>query len=346
MKKILIISISSIIILIIGLLTFYFINLKPTTNLKEKQDIIFTISSGMTTKQIAIALKEKKLIKNANVFLVYTKFNKIIPKSGPYMISTTEGVKLIAKKINNGETFELEYKLTFIEGKTLKNYAEQMSPKLGLSENDILKELANKNYLNSLIEKYWFITDDILDEKIYFPLEGYLFPDTYIFRSDATIKTIVGKMLDNTEKKLKPFKSKILNEELNVHDILTMASMVEKEANTENDRLLVAGVFYNRIKKHITLGSDVTTYYAEQIEMGSVIDLYQTQYDAVNAYNTRAKTMYGLPIGPICNPSLSSIEAAINPKDTDYLFFYADTKGRVHFTKTDAEHEAIRRQYK
>ncbi len=97
-------------------------------------------------------------------------------------------------------------------------------------------------------------------------------------------------------------------------------------------------MFYNRLNNNIHLGSDVTTYYAEQVEMGSVKDLYMSQYAEANDYNTRNVNFIGLPVGPICNPSLSSIEAAIYPDETNYYYFYADKNGKIYFARTLNEH--------
>ena len=120
-----------------------------------------------------------------------------------------------------------------------------------------------------------------------------------------------------------------------------MASIVELEGANSDDRKGVAGVFYNRLQNDWALGSDVTTYYAEQIEM-SDRDLYQAELDEVNDYNTRPAAMAGkLPVGPICNPGVESLKAAIDPEEHDYFFFVADKYKKTYFTKTNNEHIAI-----
>ena len=146
-------------------------------------------------------------------------------------------------------------------------------------------------------------------------------------------------MLDETNKQLEPFKNDIINSKYTMHQILTMASIVELEALNKNDRASVASVFYNRLNINMPLGSDVTTYYASGVDM-SERDLTVNELNAVNSYNTRSTTMAGkLPVGPICNPSISSIEAALHPAATDYYFFVADKNGNVYYTKTNREHE-------
>ncbi len=113
--------------------------------------------------------------------------------------------------------------------------------------------------------------------------------------------------------------------------------MLELEGTNSTNRKMIAQVFYNRLNLGMNLGSDVTTYYAFQEEMDK--DLTAKQFNTSNPYNTRAKNMNGkLPVGPICNPSISSIDASFNPTDNDYLFFVADKHGKIYYTKTEKEH--------
>ena len=123
---------------------------------------------------------------------------------------------------------------------------------------------------------------------------------------------------------------------MTIHQILTLASLVEQEAVTKEDRALVAGVFYNRLKINMSLGSDVTTYYAAKKTLKE--SLTKEELTDCNGYNTRCLTMKGLPVGPIANPSLTSIEAALNPTQNDYYYFVADTSKKVYFNKTINEH--------
>ena len=180
----------------------------------------------------------------------------------------------------------------------------------------------------------------IYNSEIYYPLEGYLFPDTYHFeKSELNIDDIVRKILDNTENKLEPYKDQLQNGNYTVHQILTMASIVELEAVSDEDRAMVAGVLYNRLNDGWSLGCDVTTYYAAKKSMTE--RLTQSDLTACNGYNTRCTSMIGLPVGPIDNPSISSIEASWNPKENIYYYFVADTNKKVYFTKNAQEHDRI-----
>ena len=168
-----------------------------------------------------------------------------------------------------------------------------------------------------------------------------MFPDTYtITNEDATVEEIIEKMLDRTEEILEEYKEEIEENDYSVHKILTIASIIEAESMTEDGRKDVSSVIYNRLGKNMAIQSDVTTYYAIKVDVGER-DLYQKEINEKNPYNTRGPNMNGkLPIGPICAPSKSSIEAAIYPNDTEYLFFVADKNGKLYFTETNEEHNA------
>ena len=201
------------------------------------------------------------------------------------------------------------------------------------TEDDVYNLLKDENYINELIKKYWFITDDIKNNNIYYPLEGYLYPETYQFMKDATVKDIFKTMLDEMDKKLTKFKSNIEESSYSVHQLLTLASIVELEAGNSHERGKVAGVFYNRLNAGWTLGSDVTTYYAAKKTFKE--DLTYDELNACNSYNTRGTCLKGLPVGPICNPGIESIEGVVNPVTSEYYYFVADKNGKTYFN-TDA----------
>ena len=202
--------------------------------------------------------------------------------------------------------------------------------------------LKDERYIDSLIEKYWFLTDDIKNENIYYPLEGYLYPDTYIFENkDVSVKTIFNIILNKTDKVLQKYKNQIEQSGNSIHEILTVASIIELEGNDKDARLGISSVIYNRLKLKMSLGSDVTTYYAMQVDMGER-NLYSSEIKTENPYNTRGPNMSGkLPIGPIGNPSEESINAALNPTDSNYLYFVADSNGKIYFSTNYVEHQKI-----
>lgn len=312
------------------------------TNKNDIKQIDFVVKQGSTTNQIIDSLYSKKLIKNKYAAYVFVKLNNnYVMQAGNYELNNGMSLEEILTKINNGEVVDNSITVTFVEGKRITNYVKVINKNFGYSEDEILKVLSDKEYLQELIDKYWFLTEDILNDKLYYALEGYLAPNTYFFREDASIKEIIEKLLNTTRDELDKVKDKIQSSKYSVHQMLTMASIVELEGSTSNDRRGVAGVFYNRLENGWSLGSDVTTYYAEQIEM-SDRDLYQAELDEVNDYNTRPAAMAGkLPVGPICNPGVESLKAAIDPEEHDYFFFVADKYKKTYFTKTNSEHVAI-----
>lgn len=333
MKKRIIIGIGVILAIIILCLGWYFFELRPVG--KDNQ-IDLTIESKTSTVSIIKLLKDNNLIHNelATKIYIYLSNNDSL-KAGTYEFNQNMSTQTIIKMIDNGEVKDDSITLSFIEGKKLVNYVKQISNAFGYSESSILSLMSSETYLNTLIDKYWFITSDILNTSLYYPLEGYLYPDTYTFKRDATIEEIITKILDNTSLKLTPLEESITNSKYNVHEILTLSSIIELEATTSADRKSVSGVFYNRLNNSWTLGSDVTAYYGAKKDLTDSITA--TELNECNSYNTRSTCLSGLPVGPICSPSIDAIDAAINPTASDYYFFVADTNSKVYFSKTATE---------
>lgn len=343
--KITIIIISIVATLLIAVSVLYMVLSMPVDkNSKAKIEVV--VEQGMSTKQIAELLEKKNIIRNSSFFLLYLKLNKCDSlKAGPYDFTKSMNIKQVKEKLCNGKIKKDSVKLTFKEGKRLTSYISLISKEFNINEDEVKNTFSNKEYLKELINKYWFLTDEILNENIYYPLEGYLFPETYEFNKKATTKDVITKLLDQTDKVLTPYKEKIASSGKSVHYYLTMASIAELEGLNEKDRKMIIGVFNNRINKGMNLGSDVTTYYGLQKPMTS--DLTANEFATSNPYNTRAVNMAGkLPVGPICSPSKISIEAAINPTDNNYLFFVADKNGKVYYTMTNKEHEQAIKEIK
>ena len=302
----------------------------------SKEVVLVEIPSGASSKTIASILKEKKLIRNEKVFLIYTKLmNKSNLKAGTYKISYNSGVKKIVETLETGSTYNPdEIVITFKEGKTMRDIARTIESNTNNSYDSVIEKSNDLEYINTLIEKYWFITEDIKNNEIYYKLEGYLFPDTYAFKNkDVSVEEIFNKMIEEMNKKLEPFKEDIEKNSLSVHQILTLASMVEKESyGNSEDRKNVASVFMNRIKVGMSLGSDVTALYANKIDESRA--MYNQELYLKSPYNTRLTdgSMNGkLPVGPIATISLSSLDAAVHPNNTNYLFFIANIKTKETF---------------
>ena len=208
-----------------------------------------------------------------------------------------------------------------------------MAEKLPYTSEEILAKWSDKAYLNELIDKYWFLTDEILDKDVMYPLEGYLYADTYAVTDSTTIEQFTEMCLDKMQEELDARKDKIDKSGWTVHKFLTLTSIVTKEARAE-DQAKVAGVFMNRLDQGMSLGSDVTVCYIYQEDR---VELKQSQLDSDNPYNTRK--FQGLPPGPICQVVGDAMDAVLNYEKSDNLFFFADEDGTVHYYKDQAAFE-------
>ncbi len=299
-----------------------------------------TVEKGENYYLLASKLKKQNLIKSETFYKIYLKINS--PKSlaaGDYELNETMSVREIVKTLSNKDNQKIDtIKLTFREGLNIRQIAKIVEEKTDIKADEFIEVVMDKEFIKTIQNDYWFLTDDIYNDQIYYPLEGYLFPDTYIFdKKTLTPKNIVKKMLENTKVKLKKYEEELTqNKNYSIHNIFTMASLVEQESVTSEDRALVASVFYNRLKINMSLGSDVTTYYAARKSLKD--SLTKAELNDCNGYNTRCVTMKGLPVGPISNFDITSLEAALNPATSDYYYFVADTSKKVYFNKNINEH--------
>ena len=306
---------------------------KPISVVVEAGDNYYTLSSK---------LKKKDLIKSEFFYKIFLKINK--PKKlvlGEYELSKKMNVKTIVNTLSDEKNIkDTSVKITFKEGTSVSKFASVLEAKTGVTSSEFLNKVNDEEFINTLINDYWFITDEVKNSQIYYDLEGYLYPDTYIFEKHELVpEKIIRIILNNTDKKLSDIKSEFGNSKYTIHQLLTLASLIELEAGSAEDRAMVSGVFYNRLNNNWSLGSDVTTYYSAKKAMTE--SLTKDDLDACNGYNTRCATMKGLPVGPIDNPGITSIKAALNPTMTDYYYFVADSSKKVYFTKNATEHANI-----
>lgn len=335
-KKVVFAVISLVIIAIMSVIGWYFLEIQAV-NKKEGQVIRVEIQEGSGTSAIANMLEKNNAIKNATAMKIYAKLNKINNlQAGKYDIDNSESLSTILSHIQKGEVVNEEVKITFVEGKNMRSVAKVIAQNTSNTEQDVFDLLEDEEYIDSLIEKYWFLTDSIKNEDIYYPLEGYLLPDTYSFENeDVSVKTIFNVMLNYMDSFLTENKDDI---KYDIHELMTLASIAELEGSSLEDRKEIVGVLVNRLNKNMSLGSDVTAYYAFKVDMGER-NLYAKEIKKENPYNTRGPNMNGkLPVGPICNPSKEAILAALNYTKTDNLYFVADKNKKVYFTKTNDEH--------
>jgi len=334
MKKILLISGVVLLIFIVSF-GYYFYQLSPVSSESKKIEVV--IPQGSSGSSIADLLSKKGLIRNADVFKLYLKvYNVKGLNYGKYILNTNMDVPKIIKTLQ-GKPVADKIVISFIEGYDIPKIAKKIADSTNNTEEDVYALLKDESYLDELIAEYWFIKSDIKNDKLYYPLEGYLFPDTYFFENkDVTVKEIFEVMLDETNKQLKPFKEAIAKTDFTIHEFLTFASIVELEGASSDDRASVAGVLYNRLEDGWTLGSDVTGYYGAK--MDDWTDGLGIHLNDCNDYNTRGTCVPKLPISPIANPGIESITAVIKPTKHDYYYFVADCDGKTYLNYTEREH--------
>lgn len=325
--------------LTVFLCTLYNFGLSKVSNDDTLKKIVIEPGS---IDSIAVTLYNNNMIRSKLAFNIYVRLNnKTKLMAATYNLSESMGIKKIVDILNKGESSTDEVKITFKEGLNMRNIAKVIAENTNNNEDDVYNLLNDENYLDHLIDKYWFLSNDIKNDKIYYPLEGYLYPNTYSFTSrDATIKEIFEKMLDETNIRLSQYRGVFEKKSLSVHETITLASIVELEGVTLDERRNIAGVFFNRMNDNINLGSDVTTYYGAKVDMGER-DLLKSEVNECNNYNTRCVSFKKLPVSAICNPSIEAIEAVLSPANNDYYYFVADKNKKIYFSKDQAEHNKI-----
>ncbi|MBV7505921.1 endolytic transglycosylase MltG [Bacillus sp. sid0103] len=295
------------------------------------------IPMGSSVTGIAERLESKGIIKSAKVFKYYVKLkNEAGFMAGEYQLSPSMDVPEIVSRLKTGKVLaQASFKITIPEGRQLKEIAAIMAKATKQNENDVFIKLNDKEFIKTLMAKYPdILTEEILNSSVKYPLEGYLYPATYPFyKKNPSVEEMVAAMLTKTRTVLSGYAEKSEKKKLSVHQLLTMASLVEEEATEKADRKTIASVFYNRIKKGMMLQTDPTVLYAQGKHKARV--LYK-DLEVDSPYNTYQNT--GLPPGPIASAGKSSIEASLEPADTDFYYFLATADGDVIFTKTLEEH--------
>ncbi|PAL14170.1 hypothetical protein B8W99_07140 [Peribacillus simplex] len=339
-RKIIMITIASLILLIgiVGLVGFLYINsaMKPVD---PDDDTIkkVKIPIGSSVNGISTLLEEQGIIKDARVFKYYIKFrNESGFQAGEYKLSPSMPIEDIVTSIKTGKLMkEAAMKITIPEGKQLIQIADIIAGKTGEDPKKVFKKLNDKKFVNSMQEQFpQLLTSEIENEKVLYPLEGYLFPATYDFYEEKpTLESIVIEMLKKTEETLQAYEGQMDKNDYSVHEMLTFASLVEEEATAQVDRGKIASVFYNRIEEEMPLQTDPTVLYAKGSHKSRV---YYKDLEVKSPYNTYKNK--GLPPGPIANAGTTSIDAVLKPEKTDYLYFLATPEGEVLYSKTLDDH--------
>jgi len=298
-----------------------------------------TISSGMRAQKVAELLEETGLIRNATLFGGWLKIEGEGSRfqAGEYELTPGMTREEIVAKLNEGDTVAAAtVKFTIPEGFTVQQIADRLAEKAGADKAKFLAAAGDPTKWNGSI---WTKTLTA-DKNLRYPLEGYLFPDTYEMKSGSSAEEMINRMLAELDRKLDQLPEDwlgVLEERgLTVHQLLTIASLVEREVVADEERPMVASVIQNRLKKKMPLQIDATIQYLldKQKERLLEVDL-----KVDSPYNTYANP--GLPPGPIASPSLKSIEAALYPEQTDYLYYVTKKDGtNTHlFAETYKQHQ-------
>ncbi|MCB2894408.1 endolytic transglycosylase MltG [Streptococcus suis] len=351
-----IMSIIVVAVLVTGVTGYMWVksSLEPV-NAKATEAIQVEIPEGSSTLEIGKILVDNKLIKNATIFNYYSKiksYNNF--QSGFYNLKQNMSVDDIAKALQESGTptaqKEAAGKILIVEGYTLTQIAqaitdntktEDKNDKTPFTTEQFMATVTNQDFINRMVATYpkLFASLPAADSGVIYQLEGYLFPAVYEYSDETTIEELVGQMIAAMDNRLQPYYETITAKNLTVNEVLTLASLVEKEGSTDEDRRNIASVFFNRLNAAIPLQSNIAILYA-QGKLGQETTLAE---DA--AIDTSIESPYniywtpGLMPGPVDSPSLSAIEAVINANTTDYLYFVADvTTGSVYFTNNIDEH--------
>ena len=310
-------------------------------NPQDGQEVTFTVSSGSSLTRVANNLEAENLIRNRTVFKYYADFlgygQKI--QAGEYKVNRGMRMQEIMELLTTGDGIPRTRNITVIPGWTVRDIAAYLKDQGVIQEEEAFLSLCRDGREFSA---YYYVADVLATKNAsarLFALEGYLAPDTYEIYTNATPQDIVKKLLSQTEAVFtNELHDRAEEMGLTMDQAITLASMIEKEAKTA-DFARVSAVFHNRLKKNMTLGSDVTVKYASGVKRMS---LTNSDLQVNSPYNTYQNK--GLPIGPICSPSAAAIRAALYPDEQfvadQYLYFCSKDPGtgELYFSRTLEEH--------
>ncbi len=327
MKKIFI----ALLVLFVSVPTFVYVRLNQ--HLNSDSSIVISIENNQSVSSILTALNKENILTPSLIMTpaikLYLKVTNKKMFAGSYKFNPEDTHLDVFKAISIGKQNNL-VKVTFPEGITVNTFAKILNNEMNLNENEFIQEA---NSIDN-IKKYQVPINNI---------EGYLFPETYSFAANQTSKEILNTLLSEQEKLwTADFQTKLSISGMTKHQILTLASIVEAETPVIDERRRIAGVYVNRLNKNMRLEADPTVQYAT----GQQKRITYADLEINHKYNTYQN--YGLPPGPINNPSKTSIEAALTPETHNYLFFVAvgDGSGRHNFSTSFSQHQKYVAQYR
>lgn len=291
-------------------------------------DIDFVVEPGQSLNRIAGNLEQESIISNRTYFKLLAKFkgeaNKL--QAGEYLLSASKTPEQVLEILAKGKV--KLYKITLPEGMNITEIAVSIEG-AGFCRKEQFEALCR--------DRSFILSLDIKSST----LEGYLFPDTYFFPKHTACKTIITTMVDHFKTVFTgPWQARAKTLGFSIHDIVTLASLIEKETGDASERPLISSVFHNRLRKNMRLESDPTVIYGIENFDGNIKKKHLKMITPYNTYQIK-----GLPLGPIANPGALSIEAALFPAQSDYLFFVSKKDTTHQFSKTMLEHNQAVRKY-
>ncbi len=332
-----------VLVLIIGGISFwnFWQSGQKPLDTKDSTTELVEIPLGSSNKQIGTILEESNIIKSAVVFNYYMKLNNQSGfQAGFYDLAPNMTLDEIAKTLKEGNTNQKT--LLVPEGYTIEQIAADVEKNTPYTKEEFLKAINDQDFFNQLLEKFPELLQSAADATdTRYKLEGYLFPATYTLTPGAKVEGLITQMVQKTQDVLSPYYQEIANKQMTVQQVLTLASLVEKEGVKDDDRRNIAQVFYNRINQGMPLQSDISILYAIN-EHKELVTIEDTKVDS--PYNLYVNQGYGP--GPFDSPSENAIKAVLYPQSNDYYYFVADVStGQVYFARTFDEHEQLVAQY-
>jgi UPF0755 protein len=302
----------------------------------KKVDI--SVPLGASNEQIGETLVKQKVIKNAKIFTYYVKSHNFSAfQAGFYELKPSMSVKEVANQLSNGGSQISKHRVLVKEGITIDQIGDQIAKKTPYSKKAFLKLMKDQTFAKQLAKKYPdLLASSMAKKNVRYHLEGYLYPATYNYYDGLSLKGLVRQMVAQENTYMKSYYKKIKSEGLTVQQVLTLASLCEREGNNASDRAKIAGVFFNRIAAGMPLQSDISVMYALNTHK---THLYNKDTAVKSPYNLYKNKGYGP--GPFNSPSIASVHAVLNPKSRamGYLYFVADLKtGKVYYSQNFEEH--------
>lgn len=337
-----------LVIAIFGFTFYKYVNagLQPLDQ-KDSKLVQVHIPEDSSNKKIANILEDSKVIKSGMVFNYYAKFKNLTDfQAGYYQMSPDMTLDEIGALLREGGTAEptqlADGKVTIPEGFDIDKIGDAIEKNTNFKKDQFIELMKDQAFFDTMKEKYPELLTSAAEAKdVRYRFEGYLFPATYDYYKEAKLEDFVDQMIAKSNSVIEPFIPMVHAKGMTIQQVLTLASLVEKEGVKEEDRKKIAQVFFNRIAANMPLQSDISILYAlgEHKELVTYKDL-----EVDSPYNLYKNTGYGP--GPFDSPSEQAINAVLNPVPNNYLYFVADiSTGNVYFAETYEQHQEYVEQY-